>query len=70
MCFLCVCVVFKIFMVWCIVLRLCFCLCRSASWKRSVLGGLRGLWEDQWEGLWCLLEGEEEEEGPPPRIRA
>lgn len=31
--------------------------------------GLKGLWEDQWEALWCLLEGEEEEEEPPPRIR-
>lgn len=64
---------FRVFIVWCLVLWLCFwfCFCRSATWKQSVFQGLRGFWEDQWRALFLLLEGEEEEEEPSPRrIRA
>lgn len=58
---------FRVFIVWCLVLWLCFwfCFCRSATWKQSVFQGLRRFWEDQWRALWLLLEGEEEEEKEP-----
>lgn len=32
-----------------------------------MLERLQGLWKDQWEALWLLLEGEEGEEEPSPR---